>query len=129
MINSDNRPIAQLLGDLIESVNKLIHQELELVRVETAEKAREALMGVIGILGGMLVALAALLVLVQAVVVALANHMPPEIAALIVGVVLAIIAFFLVRAGRAALDAKNLALPKTVESLKRDKEMVAETVG
>lgn len=129
MINSDNRPIAQLLGDLIESVNKLIHQELELVRVETAEKAREALMGVIGILGGMLVALAALLVLVQAVVVALANHMPPEIAALIVGIVLAIVAFFLVRAGRAALDAKNLALPKTVESLKRDKEMVAETVG
>jgi len=129
LINSDNRPIAQLLGDLIESVNKLIHQELELVRVETAEKAREALMGVIGILGGMLVALAALLVLVQAVVVALANHMPPEIAALIVGIVLAIVAFFLVRAGRAALDAKNLALPKTVESLKRDKEMVAETVG
>lgn len=129
MINSDSRPIAQLLGDLIESVNKLIHQELELVRVETAEKAREALMGVIGILGGMLVALAALLVLVQAVVVALANHMPPEIAALIVGIVLAIVAFFLVRAGRAALDAKNLALPKTVESLKRDKEMVAETVG
>ena len=81
MINSDNRPIAQLLGDLIESVNKLIHQELELVRVETAEKAREALMGVIGILGGMLVALAALLVLVQALVVALANYMPPEIAA------------------------------------------------
>ncbi len=129
MTNSDTRPIAQLLGDLIESVNKLIHQELELVRVETAEKAREALMGVIGILGGMLVALAALLVLVQAVVVALANHMPPEIAALIVGIVLAIVAFFLVRAGRAALDAKNLALPKTVESLKRDKEMVAETVG
>ncbi len=129
MTNSDTRPIAQLLGDLIESVNKLIHQELELVRVETAEKAREALMGVIGILGGMMVALAALLVLVQAVVVALANHMPPEIAALIVGIVLAVIAFFLVRAGRAALDAKNLALPKTAESLKRDKELVAETVG
>ena len=129
MTNSDNRPLAQLLGDLIESVNRLIHQELQLVRVETAEKAREALMGVIGILGGMLVALAALLVLVQALVVALANYMPPEIAALIVGVVLAIIAFLLVRAGRAALDAKNLALPKTAESLKRDKELVAETVG
>ncbi|MBL8667608.1 MAG: phage holin family protein [Rhodospirillales bacterium] len=128
-MNSDNRPVAQLLGDLIESVNKLLQQQLQLVRVEATEKAREALMGVIGIIGGMLVALAALLVLVQAVVVALANHMPPEIAALIVGVVLAVIAFFLVRAGRTALDAKNLALPKTAESLKRDKELVAETVG
>lgn len=128
-MKSDNRPIAQLLGDLIESVNKLIHQELELIRVETTEKAREALMGVIGILGGMMVALAALLILVQAVVMALSNYMPPEIAALIVGVVLAVIAFLLVRAGRAALDAKNLSLTKTAESLKRDKELVAETVG
>ena len=128
-MKTDNRPIAQLIGDLIESVNKLIHQELELIRVETTEKAREALMGVIGILGGMMVALAALLVLVQAVVVALAEYMPPAIAALIVGVVLAVIAFLLVRAGRAALDAKNLSLSKTAESLKRDKELVAETVG
>lgn len=128
-MKSDNRPLAQLIGDLIESVNRLIHQELELIRVETTEKAREALMGVIGILGGMMVALAALLVLVQALVVALANYMPPAIAALIVGVVLAVIAFLLVRAGRAALDAKNLSLTKTTESLKRDKELVAETVG
>ena len=128
-MKTDNRPLAQLIGDLIESVNKLIHQELELIRVETTEKAREALMGVIGILGGMMVALAALLVLVQAVVVALAEYMPPAIAALIVGVVLAVIAFLLVRAGRAALDAKNLSLSKTAESLKRDKELVAETVG
>lgn len=110
-------------------MNRLIHQELELICVETTEKAREALMGVIGILGGMMVALAALLVLVQALVVALADYMPPAIAALIVGIVLAVIAFLLVRAGRAALDAKNLSLTKTAESLKRDKELVAETVG
>lgn len=128
-MKTDNRPLAQLIGDLIESVNRLIHQELELIRVETTEKAREALMGVIGILGGMMVALAALLVLVQALVVALADYMPPAIAALIVGIVLAVIAFLLVRAGRAALDAKNLSLTKTAESLKRDKELVAETVG
>lgn len=128
-MKTDNRPIAQLIGDLIESVNRLIHQELELIRVETTEKAREALMGVIGILGGMMVALAALLVLVQALVVALADYMPPAIAALIVGIVLAVIAFLLVRAGRAALDAKNLSLTKTAESLRRDKELVAETVG
>ena len=127
-MNSESRPIAQLIGDLLESVNRLLHQELQLVRVEAGEKASEAILGIAGIFGGMLVALAALLVLVQALVVALAKYMPPEIAALIVGVALAVIAFFLVRAGRAALDAKNLALPKTVESLKRDKELVAETV-
>lgn len=127
-MNTDDRPLPKLIGDLFDSVNRLLHQELQLVRVETAEKANEAAMGLVGIVGGMLVALASLLVLVQALVVALANHMPAEIAALVVGIALAIIAFILIRAGRSRLEAKTLALPKTAQSLKRDKDMVMETV-
>lgn len=127
-MNTDNRPLPQLIGDLFDSVNRLLHQELQLVRVETTEKANEAAVGLIGIVGGMMVALASLLVLVQALVVALANYMPAGIAALLVGVVLAIIAFILIRAGTSRLEAKTLALPKTAQSLKRDKDMVMETV-
>ncbi|MBK8209586.1 MAG: phage holin family protein [Rhodospirillales bacterium] len=127
-MNTDNRPLPQLIGDLFDSVNRLLHQELQLVRVETTEKANEAAVGLIGIVGGMMVALASLLVLVQALVVAVANYMPAGIAALLVGVVLAIIAFILIRAGTSRLEAKTLALPKTAQSLKRDKDMVMETV-
>jgi hypothetical protein len=127
-MNTDNRPLPQLIGDLFDSVNRLLHQELQLVRVETSEKANEAALGLVGIVGGMLVALASLLVLVQALVVALTNHMPAEIAALVVGVGLAIIAFILIRAGQSRFEAKTLALPKTAQSLKRDKDMVMETV-
>jgi uncharacterized membrane protein YqjE len=127
-MREETKPMSRLMMDLIDSVSRLLHQELELARVEGSEKLNEAVLGLVGILGGMLVALASLLVLVQALVVALANYMRPEYAALIVGVALAIVAFILIRAGKSALDAKNLALPKTTESLKRDKDLVMETV-
>jgi uncharacterized membrane protein YqjE len=127
-MNMENKPMSRLMMDLIDSVNRLLRQELQLARIESTEKVNEAILGLVGILGGMIVALTSLLVLVQAVVVALAEYMRPEYAALVVGVVLAVIAFILIRSGRSALEAKNLALPKTTESLKRDKDLVMETV-
>jgi len=127
-MNPEHKPVSELLMDLVDSVNRLIHQELRLARIEASQKADEVTRGLVGIIGGMMVALAALLVLVQALVVALSQYMRPEIAALLVGVFLAVVAFLLVRAGRSNLTAENLALPKTAESLKRDKDLVMETV-
>lgn len=127
-MQTEEKPISGLVADLADSVSRLVRQELELVRAETSEKASEATVGLIGILGGMMVALAALLVLVQALVVALADYMPDEIAALVVGLALAVIAFILIYMGRSRLDAKRLSLPKTATSLKRDKDLVMETV-
>ncbi len=124
----EQKPMSHLMTDLCDSVGRLLHQELELARIESSEKANQAILGLVGILGGMMIALASLLVLVQALVVALTNYMRAEYAALLVGVVLAIIAFILIRSGKSALEAKNLALPKTTESLKRDKDLVMETV-
>jgi hypothetical protein len=50
---------------------------------------------------GLLVATCALLVLLQALVIALADHMPASVASLIVGIVVAVIAF-VARSGRSA---------------------------
>ncbi len=127
-MNSADKPVSTLLMDLIDSVNRLIHQELRLATIEVSEKADEVTFGLIGIFGGMMVALASLLVLVQAVVVLLSDYMRPEFAALLVGGFLAVVAFVLIRSGRSNLTAENLALPKTAESLKRDKDLVMETV-
>lgn len=128
MDDSGNKPMSRLMMDLIDSVNRLLRQQLELARIESTEKVNEAILGLVGIFGGMMVALASLLVLLQALVVALSQYMRPEYAALVVGIALAVIAFILIRSGKSALEAKNLALPKTAESLKRDKELVMETV-
>ena len=127
-MSPQQKTLPELMSDLIGSVNRLVRQELRLARAESADKLSEAMTGLISIAAGMLIALAALLVLVQAVVVALAKIMEPEIASALVGVVLAIVAFVLMRKGQKNLNPSELALPKTTAELRRDKDMVMETV-
>lgn len=124
----EQKSISQLLADLADQVSQLIRQELQLVRAETAEKASTLTSGLMIMAGGMMVALAALLVLVQALVVALADYMPDEIAALIVGGALSVVAFLLIRLGGSSLKVDNLVLPQTQESLRRDRHLVAESL-
>jgi uncharacterized membrane protein len=117
-----------LVSDLIGGVNRLIRQEIRLAQAEGSEKIAEASAGAISIAAGTFIAMIALLVLVQALVVALANYMPASLAALLVGVVLAIIAFALVMNGRNNLSASNLTLPRTRATLRSNTEYAAEKV-
>jgi hypothetical protein len=72
-------------------------------------------------------ALAALIVLLQALVIALAElGLAPALSALIVGGVVAIIAFALIYKGMNDLKASNLAPTRTVEALRRDAHMIKE---
>ena len=123
-----DRSTRSLVSDLMASVTKLIRQEIRLAQAEGTEKVAEASTGALSIVAGILVAMIALLVLVQALVVALANYMPSALAALVVGVALAVIAFILVMTGRNNLSASNLTLPRTRATLRDNTEFVAEKV-
>jgi uncharacterized membrane protein YqjE len=116
-----------LMVRLVDDVSTLVRKEIELARAESSEKVNEVATGFISIGAGLLVAVIALIVLVEAVVAALAEFMAPGWAALIVGVVLALIAFALVQKGSSNLSSQNLALPRTQASLRRDKETVMES--
>ena len=120
------RSIGSLIGDLGKGVSTLVRQELRLAQAEGSEKMSRAITGVIAIFGGLLVALCALLVLLQALVIALAEHMPASVASLIVGIVVAAIAFLMVWQGRRNLSAERLAPQRTVRSLREDSQMVME---
>jgi uncharacterized BrkB/YihY/UPF0761 family membrane protein len=100
--------LGQLVSELISDLGQLVRQELRLAQSEVSEKFKQAQTGVYAIVTGLLVAFCALLVLLQALVIALSNAMPPWMAAVIVGGVLAIIAFALIRQGRENLKARNL---------------------
>lgn len=100
--------LGQLVTELIADVGQLIRQELRLVQAEASEKLKQAQNGVYAIITGLLVAFCALLILLQALVVGLSNVMPPWLASLSVGLVLAIVAFVLIGHGRNNLKAKNL---------------------
>ena len=143
MQHTDERSLKELLGDLTQSVSTLFRKEIELVRTETSEKLSGALVAAGSIAAGGILAIAALIMLLQALVVWLTElglgfvspvhegmvtelGLAPALAALIVGGGVAIIAFVLMYKGTNALKASNLAPTRTVESLRRDAQMIQE---
>ena len=121
-----DQSVKSLLADLVNNMTKLIRQELQLVQVETSEKTSQALEGVFVIIGGLLLAFAALLILLQALVVGLSEFMEPWLASLIVGIAVAIIAFALIKYGQSNLKASNLTPDRTLRVMREQKDMVME---
>ena len=123
---TEDQSVKSLLAELVNNVSRLVRQELQLVQVETSEKTSQALEGVFVIIGGLLLAFAALLILLQAVVVGLANFVEPWLASLIVGVVVAVIAFVLIKYGQNSLKVGSLTPDRTLRVMRDQKDMVME---
>jgi Putative Actinobacterial Holin-X, holin superfamily III len=127
MQQTDDRSLKELLGDLTQSVTTLFRKEIELARAEASEKISQAGVAAGLIAAGGILALAALIVLLQALVIALTElGLAPALSSLIVGGVVAIIAFALIYKGINDLKGSNLAHRRTVESLRQDAQMVKE---
>lgn len=117
-----------LLSDLVGSVQTLVRQELRLAQAEGSEKVNQVAAGAIGMVAGMLVTFAALLVLLQALVAALAEHTATGWASLIVGVIVAAIGFGLLKYGQSSLKATNLVPERTVRQVRADADLAMEKV-
>ena len=84
-------------------------------------------MAIGAIAGGAILALAALIILLQALVIGLTEAgIPAGWSALIVGVVVAVIAYILIYKGTNDLKAGNLAPDRTMSSLRRDAQVAKE---
>ncbi len=123
------RSVTELFGDLASQVSALFRKEVQLARAEVGEKIGEA-GGSIGFLAaGGIMALAALIVLLFALVAGLVEMgMKAWLAGLIVGVVVALAGYALVRTGLSRLKASNLTPRRTAEQLSRDAAVAKETV-
>jgi hypothetical protein len=127
MQHGDDRSLKELFSDLTTSISTLFRNEIALARAETSEKINHALVAVGSLAAGGILALAALIVLLQALVIALTElGLAPALAALIAGGGVAIIAFVLIYKGINDFKASNLAPSRTVESLRRDAQMIKE---
>lgn len=115
--------IAQLGGDLAA----LVRKESELVRAELTEKASSMGKAVGDIAAGGLLMVAALLVLLQALVLALSKIMDPIWASLLVGVIVAAVGFMLVRAGMKMMSLDGLKPNRTTRQLKKDAQLMKGT--
>jgi hypothetical protein len=127
MMHTDERSLKDLLADLTESITTLFRKEIQLARAETSEKLSQAGIAMGAIAGGAILALAALIVLLQALVIALTEAgLPPGWSALIVGLIVALVAYLMIHKGTKDLKANNLAPNRTMDSLKRDAQVVKE---
>lgn len=119
-----DRSIAGLLRELTENLTGIVRDELNLARAETSEKFQRGTNAVVALASGFLVAFAALLVLLEAVVLGLSNHVAPWLASLIVGAVVAVVGFALVAKGKSDLEAASrLAPDRTVKNVQRDTKL------
>ena len=125
---SDNRSLGELFASLSKDTTTLVRQEIELAKTEISEKVSETGKNVASLVVGGAIAYAALLFILAAIAVGLAQIMEPWLAVLIVGVVVAIVGFILVQKGMNALKRMNFVPEKTIATLKEDKEWAQQQI-
>ena len=131
----DRRPLPELIGGLANDISTLFRKEIELVKAEASEKLSQTTNALVLLGGGAVLGLGALGVILAAIVTALAaffvdRGMGPTVAnslaAAIVGIIVAIVAWLLISRGLNGLKASNLKLDRTANSLQRDVSVVKE---
>jgi VIT1/CCC1 family predicted Fe2+/Mn2+ transporter len=124
-----DRSAPALIGDLINNVTELFRKEMMLLRAEVNEKGNQVITAAGMIAGALVLAITALNVLAAALVAAIAEFIDAGWAALIVGVVLALIALAMATSGKNMLKTANLAPRRTADSLSKDATMAKERVA
>jgi hypothetical protein len=121
--------IPGLFRSLADDVTQLFTQEVALARAEVGVAVRDLKAGVLSLAIGLGVLLAGIGFLLLSAVYALAMVVEPWLAALIVGGVVSLIGLILLLKAKKALDPKSMVPDRTIESLRRDQEMVKRSVA
>lgn len=116
----ENRPLGDLFGDLATDMSSLVRQEVSLAKLEITQKAKYLGRNVGYLVVGGAVAYAGLLAVIAAIIMLLDRYMPAWGAALLVGVVVALIAWMIIGKAMSALQQADLTPHETVETLKED---------
>jgi hypothetical protein len=125
----DDRSIGELFTELAGDTSTLVRQEVALAKAELTRNAARVgkqvgLLAIGGALG-----YAALLAIVAAAIMGLAEVIPAWVSALVVGVVFAAIAGWLITKALHALKQTDVAPRVTIETLKEDAQWMKDQVG
>jgi len=124
------RSIAELFGQLSQDMTMLVRQEVQLARAEMSEKLSRLTANLMSVIAGGFVAYVGALALVAALILALNDlaGISPWVSALIVGAVLAIVGYAMLRRGLGELKRVDLAPRRTVENIKDDVQAIRNDV-
>lgn len=123
---ADPRSLPEIVSAVSGDIANLVRKESELVRTEVKESLHAAGRAGIMVSAGAALLIGAFLVLLQAVVLALSKFMDPLWASIVVGVVVALIGFSLVRAGANKVRPENLAPDRAMRQVRKDAQLVKE---
>ena len=117
------RPIGEIAKSLTSDLSLLLRQEIDLAKAEMAEKGRTAAPG-LGMFGGAgIVGLCAAGAVTAFLILVLSTFLPDWAAALVVGAVLATVAYVLVQQGKERVADAGAPVPEqTIETMKEDVE-------
>ena len=113
-----------LLRRLTDELATLLRQELALATAEISRSMRVLLAGAASVAVGGAVLFTGLLAMLAAAVLGLATVLAPWLAALVIGVAVAVIGIVLVSVGIRSLDPSTLKPARTAESLRRDRDVI-----
>jgi hypothetical protein len=119
------RSIAELISELVRKAAVLIQEEVALARTEMSTKATTVSRSAGMIAGGGAIAYGGFLAIVAAIIIALHAVMPWWAAALLVGLVLVAVGYFLIQRAIQTVKTANLAPRRTVASLRGYRETSA----
>jgi hypothetical protein len=122
MQGRDDRSLGELFAELAQETSTLVRQEVNLAKVEMSEKASRAGRHAGVLAAGGALAYAGLLAILAGVIVLLNNIMPLWVSALLVGLVVAVVGYLLVRRALDALKREDFAPRQTMETLKEDQQ-------
>ncbi|WP_424813169.1 phage holin family protein [Roseococcus sp. YIM B11640] len=130
MSQDSPRSVPDLLGDLVDQATTLMRQEVQLARAEINEKVSATGAAIGAMAGGGILLLAALVILLQAAVAALVEYaeLPATFAALIVGVVVAVVGYVALHGAMSKLKSATLVPQRTAAQFTRDAEVVKEQI-
>jgi hypothetical protein len=125
---SQGRSLVGLFSDLFRETSTLVHEEAQLAKAEISEKVSQLGSGAAEIAAGGAILFAGFIVLLFAAVNALAMFLPPEHAAwlapLIIGLLVMIVGYIALSRGRKHFKAETLKPSRTMESLRKDSEVL-----
>ena len=127
MTTESNKSAGSLLTEALSHVSSLMRKEVDLARAEVNENLKHAGVAIGLIVGAVVVALTALNVLSAALVAALTEAgIAAGWSAVIVGVLLAFVAYVMVQKGTNDLKLSSLAPTRTAKNVKRDAATMKE---
>ena len=121
--------VTGLFRSLADDLARLFTQEVQLAKAELSVAVRDLKSGVVSLAIGFGVLLAGVGFLLLAAVYALSMVVQPWLAALLVGGVITLVGIVLLLKAKKSLDPTAMVPERTIESLRRDQEMVKRSVA